>query len=244
MPSRTWIKIYCDKWLDGTIREETPLVRSIWVDLLTLAGSGRYGDTGIIQLADNIGFTDEQIAAIIKISPNDWQTAKSQLLSTERISYNGTNVIRILNWQKYQSEYEKQRSYRERLQPEVTNNVVTKSYGEKEREKEKERGGENTIKDSLNYKDNITTKREYGEFQNVLLTDNELKKLTERFGESKTKELIEQLSTGIESKGYKYKSHYATILTWERKDKANGKTGSKITERDYTGGKYGNMVKR
>ena len=46
MTSRTWIKVYCDKWLSGTIREEQPDVRSVWIDLLTLAGSGQFGDIG------------------------------------------------------------------------------------------------------------------------------------------------------------------------------------------------------
>jgi len=139
MPSRTWIKIYCDKWLGGTIREETPLIRSVWVDLLTLAGSGRYGDTGIIQLAHNVGLTDEQLAAVLNIPINDWQTSKTKLSTTDRISTNGNNVITILNWRKYQSEYERQRSYKGNLQKEVTTKNTTKGYREKEKEKEKEK---------------------------------------------------------------------------------------------------------
>lgn len=134
MPSRTWIKIYCDKWLGGTIREETPEVRGIWVDLITLAGSGRFGDTGHIKLSNNIGMTDEQIAGILQITQELWNKAKKRLAETNRISFNGDNIISIINWNKYQSEYERQKSYREKLQTEVTSN----SYGEKEKEKEKE----------------------------------------------------------------------------------------------------------
>lgn len=59
----------------------------------------------------------------------------------------------------------------------------------------------------------------YGEFRNIFLTDGDYGKLIAKFGEQGTKERIEALSTGIKSKGYKYKSHYATILNWERKDK-------------------------
>ena len=60
-------------------------------------------------------------------------------------------------------------------------------------------------------------KSKYGEFKNVLLTDDEYNKL-------KTSNLlvyIERLSSYIESSGKKYKSHYATILNWSRKDKTN-----------------------
>ena len=66
-----------------------------------------------------------------------------------------------------------------------------------------------------------TTKKKkdtYGEYENVFLTEEEFRKLTERFGESGRDERIESLSLGIASKGYKYKSHYATILSWERKN--------------------------
>lgn len=61
-------------------------------------------------------------------------------------------------------------------------------------------------------------KKKYGEFKNVSLSDEEYQKLNDKFNH-KTDELIENLSSGIESKGYKYKNHYATILNWERRDK-------------------------
>lgn len=54
----------------------------------------------------------------------------------------------------------------------------------------------------------------YGEFKNVKLTNDEYKKLEEK----NLLPYIEKLSSYIASKGKKYKSHYATILTWSRKD--------------------------
>ncbi len=65
----------------------------------------------------------------------------------------------------------------------------------------------------------IPPKKTYGEFRNVLLTDEEYQKLVELYTEAGTKERIERLSVGIASKGYKYKNHYATIKKWERLDK-------------------------
>ena len=64
-------------------------------------------------------------------------------------------------------------------------------------------------------KTNTNNKREYGEFKNVLLTDDEYKKLEEKNALSQ----IENLSGYLASTGKKYKSHYATILNWERRDK-------------------------
>lgn len=66
----------------------------------------------------------------------------------------------------------------------------------------------------------------YGEFQNVLLSLEELKKLKERFGEEDCLQRVEKLSSYIASKGKKYKDHYATILTWANNDGGNGNNGN------------------
>ena len=60
-------------------------------------------------------------------------------------------------------------------------------------------------------------KKTYGEFNNVKLTDKDYEKLKEKFPDYEDK--IEALSIGIDSKGYKYKNHYSTILNWDRRDK-------------------------
>jgi len=68
-------------------------------------------------------------------------------------------------------------------------------------------------------------KHRHGEFENVLLTDEELGKLKEKFP-SDWRSRIDDLSYYIGSKGDKYKSHYRTILSWNRKNepaKAVGK---------------------
>lgn len=56
----------------------------------------------------------------------------------------------------------------------------------------------------------------YGEFENVHLSDEEFEKLMERFPDYE--ERIERLSAYKRSKGKSYKSDYATILNWARKD--------------------------
>ena len=67
--------------------------------------------------------------------------------------------------------------------------------------------------DNVNNKENI--KRKYGEFENVLLTDEEYHKLED----SNLLTYINELSSYIASNGKRYKSHYATILNWSRKEK-------------------------
>lgn len=55
----------------------------------------------------------------------------------------------------------------------------------------------------------------------VFLTENDYSKLLEKFGETRTTELIEELNIGLGSKGYKYKSHYFTILSWAKRKVKN-----------------------
>lgn len=65
----------------------------------------------------------------------------------------------------------------------------------------------------------------YGEFQNVKLTDEEYNKLKDK----NLLSYIEDLSRYLENHPRKkYASHYATILTWSRKDNKNN--GSDILE--------------
>ena len=61
-------------------------------------------------------------------------------------------------------------------------------------------------------------KHAHGFFANVLLTDDEMQKLSVEV--PNYEDYIERLSRYIESSGKKYKSHYATILSWQKKDDA------------------------
>lgn len=81
----------------------------------------------------------------------------------------------------------------------------------------------NNINNINNINNNIYTKtkpvkHKYGEYQNVLLTDEEYNKLKEKFKEN-VNDVIKELDEGIEQYGYKYKSHYLTILKWQEKRK-------------------------
>ena len=58
----------------------------------------------------------------------------------------------------------------------------------------------------------------YGENKNVMLSDEEYERLTERMGGRKRSEYIEKLSDYMASTGKKYQSHYATICSWFRQD--------------------------
>ena len=61
------------------------------------------------------------------------------------------------------------------------------------------------------------TRHQYGQYHNVLFTDDEFAKLKEEFPDWEQR--VERLSEYIASKGAKYKNHLATIRSWARKDK-------------------------
>jgi hypothetical protein len=67
----------------------------------------------------------------------------------------------------------------------------------------------------------------YGsQFQKVKLSEDEYQKLIVLFGEKGTTDRIENMDIYLESKGDKYKSHYATLLSWERKNNTGGSNGN------------------
>lgn len=65
-------------------------------------------------------------------------------------------------------------------------------------------------------------KHKFGEYSNVLLTDEELDKLKSEYADWQDR--IERLSSYVASTGKSYKSHYATIRNWARKDQRGAST--------------------
>ncbi len=72
-------------------------------------------------------------------------------------------------------------------------------------------------------------KDSYGEFKNVMLSKDEFEKIKEKFPKDWS-DRIESLSEYMRSKGKTYKDHYATILSWARKEERENKGKPKQTE--------------
>jgi len=140
------------------------------------------------------------------------QNVRTALVRFEKLGFltsestNEGRLITIVNWSLYQSnEFELTNDSTNPSQ--TTNKELTPI---KERKKEKKE-----------------IKEKYGNFSNVLLKNEEYEKLVIKLGESVTKKQIESLDMYIESKGAKYKSHYATILNWINKDSDKNPNASK-----------------
>lgn len=83
---------------------------------------------------------------------------------------------------------------------------------------------------------NKKEKHKYGEYEHILLTDEELEKLQTEYGKDKTEEAITYLDEYIEMKGAKYKSHYLALRRWvfEAIKEQRAKKGINFTQRNYT----------
>ena len=159
MGRRTWIKIYSDKWLRGTIKSESLQTRGAFISLLAMASDSPYENKGEIFITFDTGYTDEQFAKILNASVSQWKEIKQRLIDTQRISVDSNNIVHIINWTKYQSEYERQKQYREKLQPKVTKKVTDK--------KQETRNKKQDVKNKNNKKNKYTRKEQESLFSSI-----------------------------------------------------------------------------
>ena len=115
MGRRSWIKLYTNVVFGSTSKELLPAERWVWIGLLALAGDSFID--GFVCISETIGYTSEQLADILSVDIEILTAALSKMTSTGKISIDAKNKRSILNWKKYQSEYDRQKSYRAKLQP-------------------------------------------------------------------------------------------------------------------------------
>lgn len=244
-----WIKLAVDMFSNRKIRmiesmEEGDAVLIVWIKLLTLAG--QINDGGRIYITPEKPYTQKLLAVCL----NSYEALISEALDVfsdfGMIQREG-DYITIANWDKYQNvngmerirEQTRKRVERYREKAKAERNVtekegvtpcnvtetlhVTLCNAREEDKKEDIEEDKNKTLTCFNARartrEEKPVKHRYGEYKNVLLTDEELEKLKERFPQDWERR-IEDLSLGIESKGYKYKSHYAALLSWARRDEA------------------------
>lgn len=98
-------------------------------------------------------------------------------------------------------------------------NRVCNTPKEEEEEKEIEEEGEKEVERGIIKGGNLNYIAEiYPELKTVKINKEEYNKLVKQFGIEETKYRIENVFYHIGKFGDKYKSHYLTILSWERKN--------------------------
>ena len=229
---------------------EGDTIALMWIFLMCLAGETN--DDGMVYFTPEIPFTEEMLADQFNIDIN---TIRLGLTTFQRFGMIEIvdNIICLSHWEKWQAvdsltvireqtrkRVAKHREKQRLAAGNVTCNVtVTECNGtdiDKEEDKEIEEEKED-ISAPPPPKAKKPVKHKHGEYANVLLTDEELDKLKAEY--SDWQERIERLSSYIASTGKSYKSHYATIRNWARKDAEKGvkthgtagKSADKITDR-------------
>ncbi len=110
-------RIYRKSWpydnLFGSSRFElTPADRGIWNDLIDLAKISRVRP-GLIAAGTDSPYTHAWLGGLLNVTSDEFEHAHKVLTETKRIHENGAG-IEILNWKKYQSEYDRQKPYRQK----------------------------------------------------------------------------------------------------------------------------------
>lgn len=237
-----WIKLCVNIFDDEKIAliESMPDADSIiviWFKILCLAG--KQNNCGVLMLSDRIPYTEEMLATIFRRPISTVRLALTTFESFGMIAIvNGT--ITIPNWEKHQSvdaverykdqTRERVANYRQRqkaiaaensslTQCNVTRNVTCNVTCNADVtpcnaiEEDIDKDIEEDIKEIDKEK---PVRHKYGEYQNVLLSDEDLEKLKTEFLDWSDR--IERLSAYMASTGKSYKNHLATIRNWARRD--------------------------
>ena len=237
-----WIKIAVDMFDNRKIKQigsmpEGDSLLLMWVQLLCLAGN--VNDGGFIYLTKEIPYTDEMLATQFN---KPISTVRLALKTFEQFGMIEiiNNMIFLSSWEKYQSidrltairEKDRERKRRkreaEKLLPQNSTEIPRTSMdvpridieGDIDKDKNK----------SISKK---SPRHKHGEYQNVLLSDDDLEKLKAEFP-SDWDQRIQRLSEYMASSGKSYKNHLATIRNWARRDKPAAKHagGEDMTDLD------------
>lgn len=151
-----------------------------------------------------------EIATQTGISVQSVRTALDHLKSTQEITQLPHGKFSVFTVKKY-SEYQGDNTISNNQVTQNQHSANTDPYIKKSRSQEVKNIKEKNISIEI-------LKKKFGEFENVMLTGEEHEKLVDSFGDIGAKEYIERLSSYLAQSGRRYRSHYATLLNWWRKD--------------------------
>lgn len=235
-----WLKLKNDffdqkeiKMLRRLAGGDTFTVIYLKILLLSLKNDGRIYYDGV---ANNM---IDEIALEIDEDIENTQVTFNYLQQKGLIVFNADDEIEISNIASLvgseSDSARRVRKHRERKALHCNTEVTDmKRIGNTEIELEKEKEKEIEKEIDIKPKKAKPLKKTFGEFENVKLTEAEYNKLKERFPND-LNQRIDKLSGYVASTGKKYKSHYATIITWARKDEP------KQRSRGYDTSEYDNL---
>ena len=113
-PRHTWVKIHVDGILFGSMNWQMSLDEQM-VFIKLIAFSARCGkEPGTLCDNDGKPIPNTFLAATCHAPLDVFEDALKKCIDEGRISKNGDNCLLITNWKHYQSEYMRQKKYREK----------------------------------------------------------------------------------------------------------------------------------
>ena len=254
-----WIKLSVDIFQNRKIKQIRKLpdgadICLMWLQLMCLAG--QINDHGQVYITEDIPYTEETLATEFDLPI---QTVKLGLKVFQQFGMIEVtdNFLQLASWERYQSveKLDKYREYQRNYHREyrAKQKALETSVGtevplrkclrkidvnpidiDKEKDIDKDQDKERESKKPARH--------QYGEYKNVLLSDDDLGKLQSQFP-ADWQERIERLSSYIASTGKKYKNHLATIRRWATNEDhgvtttpASAKAGSfwDVPKQDYS----------
>lgn len=107
---RRWVKLWVTECLEGSIRYQLdPNERSVWYDLILFAALGT--PAGHICDRDGRPFPHSFIANRLNVPIELFEGSLKHCIDEGRITEDESG-IHITHWERYQSEYERQKPYR------------------------------------------------------------------------------------------------------------------------------------
>jgi predicted phage replisome organizer len=219
---------------------------AVWFELMDFAG--RCNHNGAFISPREIPFYElSDIATMIDRDEEELRLCINFFINEGMVSI-VDDVYVLSNWSEYQNidglekikeqNRLRQAKYKERqklLLSNVTDNVTVTEGNATDIDIEKDKDKEVLPKGNTRKK---PSKSKYGEYGNVLLTDNEYENLANTHGIETRDKAIKFLDEYIEEKGYKSKSHNLAIRRWvfeavERQKETEKKQGSFNTESFY-----------
>lgn len=245
-------------WTDGKVDEFSPEDKYFMLYLLTNPFSTQLGiyEISIKQVAFQLGYSADTVRVLldrfenkygmILFSPTTNEVAIKNFLR-HSIVKGGKPVEDCI---KKEMSKVKDRTLLNKVFGHISdkddvNETVKKIILEYEKENENDNENDNDVSyhdtptNRSQQKNSKPVKHKYGEYKNVLLTDDELGKLKSEYVDWEDR--IERLSSYVASTGKSYKSHYATIRNWARKDQRGANTNGQ-NARDSSKARVGNYI--
>lgn len=104
-----WIRLWVGETFQSTTFSELNIgERGIWYSLLIMAGMN-IRHPGTVELRDGVPYSDISMSEMLNCGVSEWVSSREKLVNVGKIRIAPNGTIKIVNWSKYQTEYQKYR---------------------------------------------------------------------------------------------------------------------------------------